>query len=128
MSSVASIIGKSIAGKELAQDGGYGNGACSEHTMHMVRNQGPCIARGSRFRECDTQTVQKIIPVGIGLKYFFTLNAPNNDMMHGLRGINAFYSKNIAKEVLCQFTILWMSQFLQSLSGLSSQEGCKDSN
>ena len=57
--------------------------------MDMIGDQGPGITGGGGFGQDAFQTLDKIIPVIIVLKYLLALDSADNDVMQGIRSIYA---------------------------------------
>ena len=90
-----SIEAARVATKQSAHDGGDGGVAGAQQQMKMIGDQGPGITGGLGFNQNRSQPFDEIIAVGIGPKYFPTLDSTAYDVMQGtgtaFRGMRCKY-------------------------------------
>jgi hypothetical protein len=91
---MAAVEPDRVAGEEAPHQGGQGDGTGPDQEVGMVRQEGPGIAGGLGGRQEPRQAGQKLLPILVVPEDIAALDPPDDDVLHGPRGVEAGGSRH----------------------------------
>jgi len=81
MPMIPTVKGDSIPGQKPSHNSGNRYFSCSQEKMHVIAQQGPCVARSGTSEQQVAKAIKKSVPITVASKDYPPFDPSNDNVM-----------------------------------------------